>query len=145
MNINPYTPPQCSLSPSTRMLVAHSNFGLVAALLSCSSGVCVAYATNDMLIAAACSLAFLALQASITSAACYIVARLAPQDDAPMDHRKVAMPEPRHQSRSCTATAAGFALPQVLWCISAIIGAHALLLLLHFIAFAVFGAAEPKW
>lgn len=66
-------------------------------------------------------------------------------DSAPMDHHKVAMPEPRHQSRHRTATAAGFTIPQVLYGIAMIIGAHALFAACVFIIHTVFGMAEPRW
>lgn len=123
------------------------NFGLVAMLTSCASGICVAYATNSPLLTAACSLAFISVQYSISAAACWIVARLSPppEEAACMDHYKVCMPEPRRQSRNCTTTAAGYALPQILGFMALVAGAVLFVPCLYAIFITVMGAQEPRW
>lgn len=70
-------------------------------------------------------------------------------EETPLDHRKVTMPEPRRFSGDrfmrpghCNT---GHTLPQVLCCIVAIFGAHALLVIGYLITCAVFGAQEPRW
>ena len=72
-------------------------------------------------------------------------------EDAALDHRKVSMPEPRkevvppHDLRMWNHRPQGHALPQVLFCIAAVLGAHALLIVGYLIICAVFGAQEPRW
>lgn len=56
-------------------------------------------------------------------------------------HFKVSMPEPRKRDRSRS----GFTIPQVIFGIAAILGAHALFAVLIFIVHTVFGMAEPRW
>lgn len=141
-HLNPYAPPQSQdlrEAPYARFV----SCGYSATIAGACFVLLILLATRSGLWTAAA--AFLSLELHFLQAG--IIAWLTEtlswsEREAPMDHRKLTMPEPRKQSRQYTATAAGFTCAQVLFCI---LGAHALLLLLHFIAFAVFGAQEPRW
>jgi len=148
--MNPYAPPAAAYRCKRPLLGAYQTFGNIATLTSALAGTCVGYATRNMLLTAAVSLSFLTLWASLAAACCYLADRLSSsQDEGSMDHRKVAMPEPRKMEGDRYTpklrTECGFTIPQVMWCISGIIGAHVLLVVLHFIAFAVFGMDQPRW
>ena len=121
-------------------------FGNIATSTSAAAGCCIGIHTHSGLLAAACSLAFLTLFSALAAACCYIVARLSPpQDEACMDHHKVCMPEPRRQSRNCTTTAAGYALPQILGFMALVAGAVLFVPCLYAIFITVMGAQEPRW
>lgn len=121
-------------------------FGNIATSTSAAAGLCIGIHTHSFLLAAACSLAFLAIFSALAAACCYLVARLSPpQDEAMIDHHKVSMPEPRHQNRYCTSTAAGYALPQVLGFIAGLLLTLLFVPALYVIFTAVMGMQEPRW
>lgn len=76
MIMNPYAPPASAYRCKRPLLSACFNFALLATLLSCAAGICVAYATNSPLLTAACTLAFLSIQCCFTAAACWLADRL---------------------------------------------------------------------
>lgn len=127
-------------------------FGNIAMLTSAAAGCCIGIHTHSGLLAAACSLAFLTLFSAQAAACCYIVARLSPpQDEAIMDHHKVAMPEPRHETGDRFAgssqrfTTSGYCLTELLAAMALLTGVLLFIPLIAFIVTAVFGAQEPRW
>ncbi|MFZ2279530.1 MAG: hypothetical protein WAW39_17170 [Prosthecobacter sp.] len=74
--MNPYAPPAAAYRCKRPLLSACFNFALLATLLSCAAGICVAYATNSPLLTAACCLASLSVQCCLTAAACWLADRL---------------------------------------------------------------------
>ncbi|MFZ2279285.1 MAG: hypothetical protein WAW39_15945 [Prosthecobacter sp.] len=143
-HLNPYAPPQSQdlrEAPYARFV----RLSYAATVLGALCAVLITLATHSLLYGCAVVCASLMLHFLLAALIAWLTETLAWSEPEAMDHHKVSMPEPRHQSRHRTTTAAGFTIAQVMWGITAILGAHALLVLLHFIAFAVFGASEPRW
>jgi hypothetical protein len=72
-------------------------------------------------------------------------------EDAALDHHKVAMPEPRHETGDRFAaphprfSTSGYALPQILGFIACLLGTLLTIPALYFIVVTVLGAQEPRW
>lgn len=125
-------------------------FGNIATSTSAAAGCCIGIHTQSGLLAAACSLAFLTLFSALAAACCYLVARLSPpQDEAGMDHHKVTMPEPRHETGDRymprSRCDAGHTMPELLTGMAIVAGAVLTVPALYFILITVMGAQEPRW
>ncbi len=69
-------------------------------------------------------------------------------EETPIDHRKVAFPEPRRMQEGVPYIPRryqGFTLPQMLWGLAAFTGVLLFLPVVCFIITALMGAQEPRW
>jgi len=142
--LNPYAAPPSAHDLREAPYARFVSCGYLATIAGACFVLLVLWATRSGLWCAAA--AFLSLELHFLQAGiiAWLTETLSWPEREAMDHRKMAMPQPRHPVVNHYSNA-GFTIAQVMWCISAIIGAHALLIVLHFIAFAVFGMDQPRW
>lgn len=145
-NLNPYAPPAAAHESREAPYARFVSCGYLATIAGACFVLVILAATRSGLWTAAA--AFLSLELHFLQAG--IIAWLTqtlswPERDAPMDHRKMSMPEPRKQSRHCSATAAGHTLPQVLGAVAIVAGAVLTVPTLYFILITIMGAQEPRW
>jgi len=125
------------LTPKSLFTSAHVCSALCA--------LCVFVGTHNYWLALAASFALLCL-ISAASAAVWVITEHqaeAVENAVPMDHRKLAMPEPRHATGDRYAS--GCTLLQMLAGIALFSGVLLFIPAVAFIVFTVMGAEEPKW
>lgn len=148
-HLNPYAPPQSQdlrEAPYARFVRCSYAAIITGALFA----VFIALATQSLLYGCAAVCASMTLHFLLAALIAWLTETLSwpKRDDAEpetMEHHKVSMPEPRHQSRYCTATAAGYALPQILGFIVCLLGTLLFIPVVYFIFITVMGMEEPRW
>ena len=75
-HLNPYAAPAAAQCSKRSLLGGYQIFANVATFTSCATSICVAYATNSLLLTIACSVFFLSLWAALAAAACWVADRL---------------------------------------------------------------------
>ncbi|WP_395735143.1 hypothetical protein [Prosthecobacter sp.] len=125
----------------------------LAPLLSITSATLTYAGTESLWLALA--VAFICLTLHTLAMAIVWQIELLPQkaeeEEAPMDHSTVVMPEPRHETGDRFApphprfSASGYALPQILGFIAFVLGAVLFIPAVYAILMAVMGAQEPRW
>jgi hypothetical protein len=143
-NLNPYAAPAAANEPREAPYARFVSCGYSATIAGACFVLLIMVATRSGLWTAAA--AFLSLELHFLQAGiiAWLTQTLIWSEPGTMEHRKVSMPEPRHQSRYRTSTA-GYTRDQVLFCLTGILGAHVILVILYGILYGLFGAAEPKW